>query len=144
MNIRQDILRQMKEHARAEMPNECCGLLSGKDGVIDDIRRCRNEFVSPSEFRVSPHDLIEFFRGLGEGGREFLGIYHSHPDGTPAPSKRDEEEFRYRDASYWIVSLHNGLASVRCFEWRRVRFVEVSYVVQTGSDTVACRMEKPR
>ena len=134
VKIQQAILRQMTEHARVGMPNECCGLLSGKYGLIDDIRLCQNECGSPSAFRVPNHELFDFFRCLRESGREFLGIYHSHPDGTTKPSERDVAEFYYRDASYWIVSLHNGLASVRCFEWRRVRFVEVPYVVKAGSE----------
>ena len=134
MKIQQAILRQMTEHARAEMPNECCGLLFGKHGLIDGIRLCQNEYLSPSAFRIPNHELFDFFRSLRENGKEFLGIYHSHPDGTLTPSERDAEEFYYRDASYWIVSLHNGLASVRCFQWKRMRFVEVPYVVKTRSE----------
>lgn len=127
-------MKQMAEHALDELPNECCGMLSGKGGFIDAIRRCTNERSSPSEFFVPPLELFEFFHSLREQGREFLGIYHSHPEGGYAPSRRDEKEFHYRDRSYWIVSLNNGRASVRCFEWRQVGFVEVPFELEGEKD----------
>jgi len=119
----------MVDHAFAELPNECCGLLSGGRGMIDGIRRCTNERSSPSDFSVPPRELLAFFRALREQGREFLGIYHSHPEGSHSPSSRDEAEFHYRDTSYWIVSLNNGLAGVRCFQWEQRGFVEISFEV---------------
>jgi len=134
VNIRCEIIEEMKEHALQEFPNECCGMLSGKEDLIDGISRCTNQRSSPTEFSVSPPELFQFFRSLRKQGRDFLGIYHSHPEGNPAPSRRDEEEFNYPDASYWIVSLNNGLASVRCFEWGRAGFAEVPYTVRERSD----------
>ena len=127
----------MTEHALAELPNECCGMLSGEKCFIDEIMCCANEYSSSSEFSVSPPELFEFLRSLRERGRDFLGVYHSHPEGKHTPSGRDGEEFHYRDTSYWIVSLNNGLASVRCFVWGLVGFVEVPFAVREGSDLAA-------
>lgn len=129
LKISRDVVREMTRHAVAELPNECCGMLSGKRGLIDGIRRCTNELASPSEFSVPPRELFEFFRSLREDDNELMGIYHSHPDGPGIPSTRDKEEFYYRDASYWIVSLNNGLASVGCFKWGLEGFEEVVYSV---------------
>ena len=134
IRISSKILDLMTGHAVAELPNECCGLLSGETDFIDGIKVCTNERVSRSEFSIPASELFEFFRRLREEERMFLGVYHSHPDGTQNPSKQDEGEFHYRDTSYWIVSLNNGLASVRCFEWEQMGFVEVPFAVREGSD----------
>jgi proteasome lid subunit RPN8/RPN11 len=125
-----EIIQKMKVHAFQEFPNECCGLLSGEGALIDGIKRCTNEKRNPTEFSVAPAELFEFFRSLRREGRDFMGIYHSHPDGKPIPSKRDEEEFYYHDVSYWIVSLNNGLAGVRCFAWGQASFEDVRYTVR--------------
>ena len=107
-------------------------MLSGKGNFINGIKPCANERSSPAAFSILPFELFQFFRSLREQGREFLGVYHSHPDGNPTPSRRDEMEFYYRDASYWIVSLNNGPASVRCFQWGREGFTEVPYTAGEG------------
>jgi len=129
VRISGEVIRQMTDHALAELPNECCGFLSGRGNFIDGRRRCRNARSSPSEFSVPPGEIFDFFRSLREEGREFLGIYHSHPGGESTPSKRDEEEFHYPEVTYWIVSLNNGVAGVRCFEWGRMNFTEVPFEV---------------
>jgi proteasome lid subunit RPN8/RPN11 len=129
IRIKAEIIEEMKGHALMELPNECCGLLSGSEELIDGIRRCSNERSSPTQFSVPPAELFKFFRSLRTQRRDFLGIYHSHPDGKPTPSKRDEEEFHYPDTSYWIVSLNNGRASVRCFAWVEAGFAEVPFKV---------------
>lgn len=130
VNILGEIIEKMKVHALQEFPSECCGLLSGEGNLIDGIKPCMNERSNPTEFSVSPAELFEFFRSLRREERDFMGIYHSHPDGKPIPSKRDEEEFYYHDVSYWIVSLNNGLASVRCFAWGQARFEDACYAVR--------------
>jgi proteasome lid subunit RPN8/RPN11 len=132
VRISAEIVRKMRDHALRELPNECCGILSGKRGFIDRIHQCTNESASPSAFSVPPQELFGFFRSLREQGRDLMGIYHSHPAGPGTPSCRDEKEFHYRGTSYWIVSLNNELASVRCFEWGREGFAEVPYTVSEG------------
>ena len=134
IRISHEVLDRMTGQAVAELPLECCGLLSGETDFIDGLKACTNERASPSEFSIPAFELFQFFRTLREQERKFLGVYHSHPDGTLSPSKQDEREFHYRGRSYWIVSLNNGRASVRCFEWEQMGFVEVPFAVREGSE----------
>ena len=137
VRIRRGIVSAMLRQALDELPNECCGLLSGTGGLIDCIRPCRNQRKSSTAFSVEPSELFDFFRSLRQEGKEFLGIYHSHPRGSGTPSPRDVDEFHYPGVSYWILSLHNGSAGVRCFEWDREGFVEVPYEVLNDDGTIA-------
>jgi proteasome lid subunit RPN8/RPN11 len=123
------VLKEMVQHALRERPNECCGLLLGKKGIIEESQPCTNERESPVEFSIPAEELFEFFRRLRQENKELMGIYHSHPNGKPVPSDRDIKDFHYQGTSYWIVSLQNEKASVRCFEWKQSGFLEVPFSV---------------
>ena len=116
------VLQQMIDHARSEYPQECCGLLSGRDVLIDGICPTVNQKESVREFFIPIRDLFDFFRELRRKRKEHLGIYHSHPYSKPYPSARDISEFHYHKVSYWIVSLKLAKPEVRCFRWGRTGF----------------------
>ena len=117
----------MINHAQAEYPLECCGLLSGVDPLIDKVTPTANLKRSPCEFFISPEDLFAFMRSMRGGSRDFLGIYHSHIRSPAFPSERDIAESYYHDISYWIVSLEERIPDVRCFVWKGAGFSEVKF-----------------
>jgi proteasome lid subunit RPN8/RPN11 len=105
------VLRAMIEHARAELPIECCGLLAGRiegqTGVVTQRFAVRNDLASPTDYASNPHDLLAAARATRAAGTEFLAIYHSHPRSDPVPSRKDLER------NYWgdtVVHVIIGLA----------------------------------
>lgn len=107
----------MVEHAVRTKPYECCGMLTSTGSTIDGIYLCENETESRTRFFVPPSQLFEFFRRVRENKVTFAGIYHSHPEGDPVPSRRDIDEFHYPETSYWVISLKKARPSVRCYRW---------------------------
>jgi len=101
----------MIAQARAELPNECCGLLAGKivagRGVVAVRYPVKNELASPTEFESEPRDLFLAHKDMRRRGIELLAIYHSHPTTAPVPSARDRE----RNYSEEVMNLIIGLAS---------------------------------
>ncbi|MFN8007691.1 MAG: M67 family metallopeptidase [Terriglobia bacterium] len=129
--IKKEILQRMIQHALAESPRECCGLLSGDGGVISEIHPMRNNVQSKVRFEMDPLELFQFFRGLRAVGSAHLGIYHSHPTSEPYPSATDIEESHYPECAYFIVSLKNpGSPLVRAFqiERKKVQGLEIHEV----------------
>ena len=126
-------LQEMIEHAQAEYPLECCGLLSGIDPLIDEVTPTANLKRSPCEFFIAPEDLFAFMRRVRSESRQFLGIYHSHISSPAFPSERDVADFHYQDISYWIVSLEEPAPEVCCFVWRESGFRRIRYKTKTGS-----------
>lgn len=96
---------EMIDHARAEAPNECCGLLAGKNGTILHLYRCDSAEKSPYRYYVDPQEQLRVMRELDQKEWELLGIYHSHTQTEAYPSKTDVELAFYPDALYFIVSL---------------------------------------
>jgi proteasome lid subunit RPN8/RPN11 len=98
--------RDILEHARAEAPNEACGLLLGQGGAVTEIVRTRNDDPDPHNgFVVSPRDLFAVLNRVEQQSLELVGVYHSHPTGHPIPSERDIREAHYPDAAQLIVGL---------------------------------------
>ena len=120
----------MIEHAKRETPLECCGLLYGRRGLIDRVLPCTNEARSEVAFSIPVAELFEAFRRIRSSGCRLIGIYHSHPVGGSIPSPRDLEEFEYREAGCWIISMQDGDPVVRCFRWTPGGFAEESFTIE--------------
>lgn len=128
MIIEGSVLQAMIRHAEEAFPFECCGLLSGVEGRVDQLLRCSNELQSETAFSIPVPELFSAHRAIREEGRQLLGIYHSHPRSEAVPSPRDLAEFHNPGALCWIISLQGGEPVVRCFKLEGDSFQEVLFV----------------
>lgn len=78
---------ELRAHAAAEAPNECCGLLLLRDGVAERYERGRNTLASPYRYELEIDPSLWF---LEDEGYE-LAVFHSHPETEPIPSRTDRE-----------------------------------------------------
>ncbi len=92
-------------HAQEEFPNECCGLLFGKNSTAQQLLRMENVEHSPLNYRVDSRALLEAFEQMDRLGLDLIGIYHSHTHSPAVPSRTDVALAGYPDAHYLIVSL---------------------------------------
>jgi [CysO sulfur-carrier protein]-S-L-cysteine hydrolase len=116
MKISGNLFEEMLEHAREEAPNECCGILGGKDGEATTLYRATNAEQSPLRYTLDPNDLFRItFQELPEKDEEMLAIYHSHTASPAYPSQTDINLATYPDAVYLIVSLAEGEQPLRGF-----------------------------
>lgn len=89
MRIPQALYDELVAHARADAPNECCGLMGTKDGEAVTIHRAVNKFASPLRFEIDERELWDVFERIDEEGL-FAGVlYHSHTRSDPVPSQTD-------------------------------------------------------
>jgi len=91
--------------AREEAPNECCGVLAGRDGRVEKLFRAVNAEKSPYRYNVDPQDLLRIYRECDANGWDFLAIYHSHTHTEAYPSPTDARLAAWPDSIYIIVSL---------------------------------------
>lgn len=98
------IERALVEHAKAELPNEACGLLAGDPatGTVRAFHPARNEHASPLRFSVDGEDLVRITYAIEGAGMELLAIFHSHPTGQAKPSPTDIREAQYPDALHLL------------------------------------------
>ena len=94
-------------HSLAELPNECCGLLLGKQ-AIERAVPMRSIPPAPDAYYMDPEQQIEVFTAMESSGEQLLGIYHSHPKGPVEPSGMDVQLAFHPDALYVIISLSDA------------------------------------
>jgi proteasome lid subunit RPN8/RPN11 len=94
-------------HARAELPNEACGLLSGTagDGMATTFHPARNAEASPLRYSVHPDDLVRITFAIEDAGEDLVATFHSHTRSPAVPSPTDLREAMYPDAIYLVASL---------------------------------------
>ena len=98
---------QLMAHARAELPNEACGLLAGSlaSGRAVTYHPTRNAEASPLRYSVHPEDLVRITFAIEDAGEELVAIFHSHTHSPASPSATDRRTAMYPDQFYVIASL---------------------------------------
>jgi len=83
-----DIIMQQ---AQTAFPNECGGILGGKENTILGVLPILNkDWNNPKQtFGLTGEDFERADLFLKKHDLEFLGVYHSHPKGVPFPSEQD-------------------------------------------------------
>ena len=106
-----DVRAALEQHARAEAPNEACGVVVLRDGRAERYEPGRNAAESPYRFELELDPDVWF---LEDDGYE-LAVFHSHVSAPARPSRTDVENVGLWDGRpYVILSLGTGdLAAFR-------------------------------
>ena len=107
LKLPQDYVDEMIAHAKEDVPNECCGIIAGKDGEATKLYRAINAEASPYRYSVDPKDLLRIYRDLDSSGWDVFVIYHSHTHTEAYPSPTDVRLAAWEDAYYVLVSLED-------------------------------------
>lgn len=119
--------------ARAEYPNEACGLLGGKQGAATRMWKMTNAERSPVIYRMDPREQLKAFNELEADGIELVAIYHSHTRSAAYPSATDVSLAYYPEATYLIVSLADPQApDLRGFRIVDGKIAEVELEIEDG------------
>jgi [CysO sulfur-carrier protein]-S-L-cysteine hydrolase len=116
LRISRQLLEEVVAHARAEAPNECCGMIATRDGAAVAVHRARNKAASPLRYEMDGLEQYQIQTAIEDAGLELGAIYHSHTRSAPRPSETDINLAFYPDAVYVIVGLENEEPDVRA--WR--------------------------
>ncbi len=95
----------MIRHARAFVPQECCGLIAGQDGRAVKRYELRNDDPSVLRYTANAQDQLAAMREMWDHDWDLLAIYHSHTHTQAYPSATDVRLAFYPDSYYVIVSL---------------------------------------
>jgi proteasome lid subunit RPN8/RPN11 len=92
----------MRAAARDSAPDECCGLLLGRE-TIEQAQPAVNVAADRRRhFEIDPQALVDAHRAARAGGPEVLGYYHSHPAGPAEPSRTDRA-MAAGDGNLWAI-----------------------------------------
>ncbi len=115
LRLEQTLLDGMIAHARKEVPNECCGVIAGKDGKGLKLYPAKNEEESPVKYRIPPQELFNAIKDMESRGWDLIGMYHSHTHTEAYPSPTDVRLALWPEAAYFILSLSPPGPVLRAF-----------------------------
>ncbi len=109
-----ELAAQVLLAAARAYPDECCGLLEGKDRetgwIITAVHEAANVAENPSRhYLIDPQVQFDLMRALRGKDTRLIGCFHSHPDGVPAPSATDLAE-AYEPGFLYLIA--GGAAEV--------------------------------
>ena len=113
--IPKSLYEEMLAHARGEYPNECCGLLAGRNGTVTKVYRMTNTHHSPVSYFMDAKEQFAVFKEMRTEGSDLVAIFHSHPHTQAYPSKTDVGLAYYPEALYIIISLQDRNPAVNAF-----------------------------
>ena len=118
MKISRALLDQIHRHLELGYPNEACGVMLGKDGIITETVAADNQRTDSASNRylINPLMYMRIEREADTRHLDVIGIYHSHPDVAARPSQFDLDH-AWPNFSYLIVSVVKGKA-VESNSWR--------------------------
>lgn len=113
-------VQQIEEEGAQAYPNECCGIMLGRDlsdgactrRIVERLEPMANvwdEAEQKRRFAIDPMALMKAEKAASDEGQAVLGFYHSHPDHPARPSETDRQ-FGWPFYSYVIVSIAKGEA----------------------------------
>jgi proteasome lid subunit RPN8/RPN11 len=113
----------LRAHGEETYPNECCGVLLGKNSAgngdsatvnhVQQIVRAGNTRTDSAHnrYNIAPQELVKIQRQARGLGLDIVGFYHSHPDHPAQWSTTDFAEAHWLGSSYVITSVERGKAA---------------------------------
>jgi len=147
--IRADLVEAMVKHARADHPDEACGILAGPEGSDRPERHVAmlNAERSPTFYRFDSGEQLRVWRAMDANDEVPVVVYHSHTATEAYPSRTDITLAAEPDAHYVLVSTRDPevheLRSYRIVDGavteEPIEVVESYTFAHTGSDDVPDR-----
>ena len=110
-------LQAIEQAAEAAYPEEACGLLVGRaepGGAcqVSAVEASANVAEPPrtQRFEVDPKLRLRLERALRDSPEVVVGVYHSHPNGSAAPSETDISMIFEPDMVWLITAVTDGRA----------------------------------
>ena len=106
LTLDQAIRDAIVAHARADHPDEACGIVAGPIGSNRAVRfvPMTNAERSPTFYRFDSREQLGVWREMDDRDEEPVVIYHSHTATEAYPSRTDVSLAQEPNAHYLLVS----------------------------------------
>ncbi|MED7926897.1 M67 family metallopeptidase [Nonomuraea sp. LP-02] len=104
LSIAQELADKIVAHARADHPDEACGVIAGRNGVPERFIPMENAERSPTFYRFDSKEQFRVWREMDDRDETPVVIYHSHTATEAYPSRTDISYASEPDTHYVLVS----------------------------------------
>ena len=116
IQISESIQQQLIGHAKQELPNECCGYITGIDNICLTVYEMMNVDASPVHFTFDPKEQFSVIKDARKNGQKPLVVYHSHPESEARLSNEDLRLLTDPDMVYVIISLEQDVPDIKAYQ----------------------------
>ncbi|WP_026415906.1 Mov34/MPN/PAD-1 family protein [Actinomadura oligospora] len=122
LTIERALVDKIVAHARADHPDEACGVVAGPAGSDRPARfvAMTNAERSPTFYRFDSMEQLRVWREMDDRDEEPVVIYHSHTATEAYPSRTDVSYASEPNAHYVLVSTRDA----EDVEFRSYRIVD--------------------
>ncbi|CAB4631058.1 unannotated protein [freshwater metagenome] len=126
LRISQELVDQIVRHAKADHPDEACGVIAGAAGTDTPKRFIPmiNAARSTTFYEFDSSDLLKLYREMDDLDEEPVVIYHSHTATEAYPSRTDVTLAGEPGAHYVLVSTREHGQEAGPVEFRSYRIVD--------------------
>jgi proteasome lid subunit RPN8/RPN11 len=126
LEIDAELVEAMVAHARADHPDEACGVIAGPVGSDRPTRFIPmvNAARSPTFYEFDSLDLLRLYREMDDRDEEPVVVYHSHTATEAYPSRTDVSYASEPNAHYVLVSTRETGTEEGPYELRSYRIVD--------------------
>lgn len=138
---------KMVDHARADHPDEACGVIAGPAGSDRPERfiPMMNAERSPTFYRFDSTEQFRVWKEMDDRDEEPVVIYHSHTATQAYPSRTDISYASEPGAHYVLVSTRDpGREEVRSFRIADGEVTEEDVLVVDAADAAPDGRGSPR
>ncbi|MCX4685739.1 M67 family metallopeptidase [Kitasatospora purpeofusca] len=126
LTVTRELRDAIVAHARADHPDEACGVVAGPEGSGRPERfiPMLNAARSPTFYEFDSGDLLKLYREMDDRDEEPVIVYHSHTATEAYPSRTDVSYASEPNAHYVLVSTAEGNGAEDPYEFRSFRIVD--------------------
>jgi proteasome lid subunit RPN8/RPN11 len=126
LTITRELRDRIVAHARADHPDEACGVVAGPEGGDRPERfiPMLNAARSPTFYEFDSGDLLKLYREMDDRDEVPVVVYHSHTATEAYPSRTDVSYASEPEAHSVLVSTAEGTGEDDPYEFRSYRIVD--------------------
>jgi [CysO sulfur-carrier protein]-S-L-cysteine hydrolase len=131
VRISPGLVDEIVQHAREDLPNECCGMFAIDAGRVTKLYPAVNIHHSPRRFEIDGKYVGQILEEVEAAGLR-LGIYHSHTKSPAFPSQTDVNFSELWPGVAWLIVSLEDLDNpvVRTFTMTNGKIEEVEVSIE--------------
>lgn len=103
LTLPREMVDAVVAHARRDHPDECCGVIAGREGVATRVVAMTNAERSPTGFTFDSAEQLRVWRELDDADEDVLVVYHSHTMTEAYPSRTDVRWSANTPGTSWLL-----------------------------------------
>ena len=133
ITLPESLKNQIIEHAKLDLPNECCGYITGVGNSCQTLYKMTNVESAPDYFEFDPKEQLHVIKTARRFGEVPIVVYHSHPNSPAQLSKKDLDLLNDPSMVYLIISLIDHCIDLKAFRIINKKIYDVT--IQTTEES---------